>query len=182
MSTKITEATPSPKKNEPKSKPASQVRYNDKIAARVCEQIASRPVSLCEICRDPDMPALCTVFRWLREHPEFREELAEGIGVAIAFTHLATPSVIAASVQRFGPRLHTALMRGVGLCLYEMTVEDPRVTPQIDAITDPRLRSAYELCERAAAEVPVGPRWYWRYAAFLRECSEPVAAGAESVA
>ena len=65
-----TQATPSPTK---KTKPASEVRYNDKIAARVCAEIASRPVSLCEICRDPDMPAICTVFRWLREHPEFRE-------------------------------------------------------------------------------------------------------------
>src|SRR6187455_1949888 len=69
-----TQATQSPTKtNQPKSKRASQVRYNGEIAARVCEQIASRPVSLCEICRDPDMPGIATIFRWLRDHPDFRE-------------------------------------------------------------------------------------------------------------
>jgi hypothetical protein len=108
-------------------------------------------------------------------HPEFREELVEGVGVAIAFTHLATPSVIGATVARFDPCLHAGLLRGVGLCLYEMTVEDPRVTPHIEAMADRRLRSAYALCARAAAEVPLGPRWYWRYAAFLRASAEPVA-------
>lgn len=113
-------------------------------------------------------------------HPEFSDELAEGIGVAIAFTHLATPPAIAAAVERFDRRLHEGLMRGVGLCLYEVTVEDPRVTPHIDAIADERLRSAYALCEQAAREVAVGPGWYWRYARFVRARSALAPAGAQS--
>ena len=66
-------ATPSPKQHASKTKPASQVRYNADIAARLCARIATTPQSLAAICEDPDMPGIATVFRWLREHPDFRE-------------------------------------------------------------------------------------------------------------
>ena len=66
-------ATPSPTKHQQKTKPASQVRYNGEIAARLCARIATTPQSLAAICEDPDMPGIATVFRWLRDHPEFRE-------------------------------------------------------------------------------------------------------------
>ena len=41
---------------KPKSKPASDVRYNGEIAILVCKRIASHPVSNATICEDPDMP------------------------------------------------------------------------------------------------------------------------------
>ena len=66
-------ATPSPTKHQQKTKPASQVRYNGEIAARLCARIATTPQSLAAICEDPDMPGIATVFRWLRDHPDFRE-------------------------------------------------------------------------------------------------------------
>jgi hypothetical protein len=56
-----------------KNKPASEVRYDADSAALVCERIATTPQSLVEICEAPDMPGIATVFRWLRDHPEFRE-------------------------------------------------------------------------------------------------------------
>ena len=56
-----------------KNKPASQVRYNADIAARLCERIATTPQSMLQICEAPDMPGIATFFRWLREYPEFRE-------------------------------------------------------------------------------------------------------------
>ena len=43
-----------------KDKPASQVRYNADIAARVCERIATTPQSMSEICEYPDMPGIMT--------------------------------------------------------------------------------------------------------------------------
>src|SRR6187401_1965628 len=72
MSTE-SQATPSPKQHQPKTKPASQVRYNGDIAARLCARIATTPKSLADICEAPDMPGIATVFRWLRDHPDFRE-------------------------------------------------------------------------------------------------------------
>ena len=68
-----TQATPSPKQHHQKTKPASQVRYNRKIAALICERIATTPQSMLQICEAPDMPGIATVFRWLRDHPDFRE-------------------------------------------------------------------------------------------------------------
>ena len=56
-----------------KNNPASKVRYNGEIAARLCERIATTPQPLAAICEDPDMPGIATVFRWLRDHPDFRE-------------------------------------------------------------------------------------------------------------
>ena len=56
-----------------KNKPASQVRYNRKLAALICERIATTPQSMLQICEAPDMPGIATFFRWLRDYPEFRE-------------------------------------------------------------------------------------------------------------
>ena len=56
-----------------KNKPASKVRYNADIAARLCARIATTPQPLAAICEAPDMPGIATVFRWLRDHPDFRE-------------------------------------------------------------------------------------------------------------
>ena len=67
------QATQSPTHHQPKTKPASKVRYNGEIAARLCARIATTPQSLAAICEDPDMPGIATVFRWLRDHPDFRE-------------------------------------------------------------------------------------------------------------
>jgi hypothetical protein len=44
-----------------------------RVAARVCERIATTPQSLADICESSDMPGIATVFRWLHRHPEFRE-------------------------------------------------------------------------------------------------------------
>ncbi len=48
-------------------------RYNGEIAVRICERIATSPVAMIHICEDPDMPSTSTLFRWLKDHPEFRD-------------------------------------------------------------------------------------------------------------
>ena len=52
--------------------------YNETIADAICERMVcgtdEKPESLRAICRDPGMPALGTVMRWLAKHPEFREQ------------------------------------------------------------------------------------------------------------
>ena len=49
--------------------------YNTEIAARICEGL-SEGLSLRSICRADDMPALATIFNWLRVHKEFVEQYA----------------------------------------------------------------------------------------------------------
>ena len=56
-----------------KDKPAHEVRYSDELAIKVCERIATTPISMALICRQPDMPSYTAFFRWLRDHEEFRE-------------------------------------------------------------------------------------------------------------
>lgn len=49
--------------------------YSDEIVETICERLAVGQ-SLTSICKEPDMPGLSTVFRWLEDKPEFRERYA----------------------------------------------------------------------------------------------------------
>ncbi|TVR08181.1 MAG: terminase small subunit protein [Salinarimonadaceae bacterium] len=57
---------------KPKGRPSS---YSDEIADIICERIADGE-SLRTICRDEDMPASSTVFRWLAADEAFQEKYA----------------------------------------------------------------------------------------------------------
>lgn len=47
--------------------------YSQEIADIICERITDGE-SLRAICRDPAMPAMATVFRWIAAHKELREQ------------------------------------------------------------------------------------------------------------
>lgn len=47
--------------------------YTQEQADVICEQLA-RGESMRKVCDDDDMPAMSTVFRWLRERDEFRQQ------------------------------------------------------------------------------------------------------------
>ena len=47
--------------------------YTQELADNICEALAMGR-SMRSVCRDEDMPAMSTVFRWLREKPEFQEQ------------------------------------------------------------------------------------------------------------
>lgn len=49
--------------------------FSQEKADVICERLA-KPESLRSICSDDDMPDRTTVFRWLREHDEFRNQYA----------------------------------------------------------------------------------------------------------
>jgi len=49
--------------------------WSQELADRVCEQIAQGK-SMRTVCSGDDMPAMATLFRWLRTHEEFREQYA----------------------------------------------------------------------------------------------------------
>lgn len=50
--------------------------YSERLAAGICAELAMGR-SLRSVCRSDDMPGLETVFRWLREKPDFREQYAQ---------------------------------------------------------------------------------------------------------
>lgn len=49
--------------------------YTPELADRICEQLAQAK-SMRTVCLDDDMPAMSTVFKWLRENKEFSEQYA----------------------------------------------------------------------------------------------------------
>lgn len=65
---------PSTSPARPPKKPRTGVtRYDPEFAELICERIATTPQSLVKICEAPDMPGIATIFRWLREHPDFQD-------------------------------------------------------------------------------------------------------------
>lgn len=65
---KAAKATTNPKPGRPST-------FTDKLADAICERIADGE-SLRSICRDASMPDKATVFRWLDDKPEFRDQYA----------------------------------------------------------------------------------------------------------
>lgn len=63
-------------KNVRKKKIGRPTIYSERLAARICAELAMGR-SLRFVCRSDDMPGLETVFRWLREKPDFREQYAQ---------------------------------------------------------------------------------------------------------
>jgi hypothetical protein len=49
--------------------------FNQEIADEICAQLSDGK-SMRTICRDESMPAMSTVFKWLREQPAFSEQYA----------------------------------------------------------------------------------------------------------
>ncbi len=49
--------------------------WSQKLADRVCEKIA-QGYSMRTVCAPEDMPSISTLFKWLREKPEFSQQYA----------------------------------------------------------------------------------------------------------
>lgn len=49
--------------------------YNTDVAAQICAQLVEGK-SLRSICRQEDMPGLTTVFKWLKDFPDFANQYA----------------------------------------------------------------------------------------------------------
>lgn len=49
--------------------------YSKELADHICEQLACG-LSMRTVCAADDMPAMSSVFKWLREHKEFSEQYA----------------------------------------------------------------------------------------------------------
>ncbi len=63
-------------KNARKRKVGRPTIYTERLAARICAELACGK-SLRSVCRADDMPGLETVFSWLRSKPDFREQYAQ---------------------------------------------------------------------------------------------------------
>lgn len=50
----------------------SKSTYNKVVARRFCEAVAEGKSSIRSICNQVGMPSKATVFRWIRDYPEFK--------------------------------------------------------------------------------------------------------------
>ena len=50
--------------------------YSPEIADLICERLIESDYGLEDICRADDLPNVRTVFRWLKAHPDFRQQYA----------------------------------------------------------------------------------------------------------
>ena len=63
------------KQAEAPAKRGRPSKYSNALADKICERLASGE-SLVRVCKDPDMPGLSTVFRWLADNESFRDNYA----------------------------------------------------------------------------------------------------------
>jgi hypothetical protein len=56
-----------------------QIPYSECLAGEICERISAGEFTI-NICKEPDMPTMRSVNRWLREHSDFRALHDEAIG------------------------------------------------------------------------------------------------------
>ena len=64
-------------KNTPKKPPGRPPVFDQDLADKVCEQIATTSKSLKTICEQPGMPTVIMVMRWIREDRQgFRQQYA----------------------------------------------------------------------------------------------------------
>lgn len=72
-----TKKQPAAKSQTKESKPMGRPSdYTPELAATICGELASGK-SMRTVCLAEDMPAMSTVFLWLRKHPEFSEQYAQ---------------------------------------------------------------------------------------------------------
>lgn len=60
----------------PKDKIGRPTKYTKELADTICEQLA-QGLSMRTISKDKSLPAMSTMFLWLREHEEFSEQYAK---------------------------------------------------------------------------------------------------------
>jgi hypothetical protein len=64
-----------PKATTTKLTAKAPVRYSEAVCDLICTQIA-QGISLNKICKQPDMPSIVAVYKWLDAYPEFVKKYA----------------------------------------------------------------------------------------------------------
>ena len=55
---------------------ARPIEYNEEIADKICAEIATTTKSLKTICLDGSLPTAKTIFKWIKENEQFRNQYA----------------------------------------------------------------------------------------------------------
>ena len=99
----------------------------------------------------------------LDENNDVAEPLAIGLGLAIAFTQVATPEKILAGVGQFSDAQRPNVIRGAGIALQVHANNDPECKTNIEKIISGEMRDWYQGAWQASDEAGNGVEWYPKY-------------------
>lgn len=99
----------------------------------------------------------------MEEHEEIAEPLAIGLGLAMAFTQVATPEKILRSLDHFSDAQRMHLIRGAGIALQVHANNDPECRSNIEKMITGEMRDWYEGAWQASDDAGSGEEWYPRY-------------------
>jgi len=93
-------------------------------------------------------------------HPDLRDHLLAGVGIAIGFTQIYRPENIMRAVDSFDPPHRDMVMRGAAVALANMPLDNPAVLPRVEEAARGRLQPVYLRILDAMKLATPGDRWY----------------------
>ncbi|MBI1803010.1 MAG: DUF1702 family protein [Ignavibacteriae bacterium] len=99
----------------------------------------------------------------LDEHRKIAGPLAIGLGLAIAFTQVATPENILRSLEKFPDEHRVHLIRGAGIALQVHAQNDPECKKNVEQLIHGELCDWYEGAWSASRDAGEGKEWYSKY-------------------
>ena len=112
----------------------------------------------------------------LSEHADVAEPLGIGMGLAIAFTQVATPDKILQAIDQFEPSDRLNLIRGAGIALQVHASNDPECKVHVERLLKGDLRDWYDGAWQASLDAGEGTDWYPQYHELTHRFAGPVAA------
>jgi hypothetical protein len=102
-------------------------------------------------------------------HPELRDHLLAGVGIAIGFTQIYAPENIMRAVDSFSLAHRDMLMRGAAVALANMPLDNPAILPQVKDASRGRLKLLYDRILTEMKLIDPGDRWYANFAERIRQ-------------
>jgi hypothetical protein len=93
-------------------------------------------------------------------HPDLRDHLLAGVGIAVGFTQIDKPANILRDIDSFAPEHRDMVMRGAAVALANMPLDNPAILPRVEEAASGRLRPVYERMLEAMALATPGDQWY----------------------
>ena len=99
----------------------------------------------------------------LNENGTLAESLGIGLGLAIAFTQVATPDKILQSIEKFPDEHRMHLIRGAGIAFQVHAQNDPECRKNVEQLVHGEMRDWYEGAWTASRDAGDGEEWYPKY-------------------
>lgn len=93
-------------------------------------------------------------------HPDLRDHLLAGVGIAVGFTQICRPENILRDIDSFAPEHRNMVMRGAAVALANMPLDNPATLARVEEAASGRLYPVYERTLEAMRLATPGDQWY----------------------